>query len=302
MRALVVIGFVLSTVGWNIAFGSAPKSVSGAVFRRSGGIPSLRTLESNTIVLGTDGRLVSLMDETDSVLDPRWQDIRRFALTRNPGNGDYTYTKVDDTTGLLEMNFDGGGSRNFDLFFTSESAGFTDAEHNYGFSLTYLADFQNAPATSISTRGTVTPGHPMIVGFVVPGSVYEDPARQREVLIRAVGPSLSDFGVNDVWADPDFEVVRLGGVQTGRNPSIHGDWTTLQYHPYAGDTLVVEPNPVGVEAFRKIFDFVGAFQLADGSKDAVDFKRFGPGAYTVVASVGPNDPGGEALVEVYLLP
>jgi len=39
-----------------------------------------------------------------------------------------------------------------------------------------------------------------------------------------------------------------------------------------------------------------------GSKDAADVVRLAPGIYTVVASAGAGDAGGEALIEVYTLP
>ena len=47
---------------------------------------------------------------------------------------------------------------------------------------------------------------------------------------------------------------------------------------------------------------IGAFPLLVGSKDAVEVGLFAPGAYTVVASAQTGDPGGETLIEVYLLP
>jgi hypothetical protein len=56
-----------------------------------------------------------------------------------------------------------------------------------------------APPTTIinvATRGTVVPTDPVIGGFVIQG------AAQRNVLIRAVGPTLASFGVPTALADP----------------------------------------------------------------------------------------------------
>ena len=153
----------------------------------------------------------------------------------------------------------------------------------------------------------------MIVGFVVPGTpvpeysdhVTSPHANQRDVLIRAVGPSLVAFGVANVCADPDFALHRSDG------PTYLGPFSPFQFHypdwssierPGAAGPRTRTPNPAGMAAFKKIFAQVGAFPLLDDSKDAADVVRLAPGAYTVVASAGPGDPGGEVLVEVYFLP
>jgi hypothetical protein len=293
---------VLLTAASSPAYGGAPESVSGMVYRDSGGIPSLRTISARTIVFEPGGRFITLMDESENLNDPRTDDSGRIVIKSAQSDGDYEYTKIDDSTAAIDLQFDGGGSETLNLHFTTDYEGQTGAPGSgVSFAFTKVEDFENAPGTSISTRGHVAPGHPMIVGFVVPRPPDPDSMVRREVLVRVVGPSLAGLGVSDVWADPDFEIVRLGNAPNGRIPSIYGDWTTLQYRPYGGD-FVADPNPEGAEGMRKIFDFVSAFELTDGSKDAVDFIRLGPGAYTVVTSMAPNDPGGEALVEVYFLP
>jgi hypothetical protein len=135
-------------------------------------------------------------------------------------------------------------------------------------------------------RGQVSPGHPLIVGLVIPGT------QEREVLIRAVGPSLAPFGVSGVWADPDFQFFQ-GGVHVKPKEAHYGDWSV---QPSSGGL------PSAVAGFQKIFAYLGAFPLLAGSKDAADVVRLAPGIYTIVASTGAGDAGGEALLEVYPLP
>jgi hypothetical protein len=53
---------------------------------------------------------------------------------------------------------------------------------------------------------------------------------------------------------------------------------------------------------RKIFSYLGAFQLVSGSKDAVEVVRLAPGPYTLISAIASNDSGGEALIEIYILP
>lgn len=282
-----------------VALGAnAPESLAGKMFRLDGGIPSLRTFSTSTYELGAGGHFKTVMSASTSTVDLRYNTTFRIFITSAGADGDYSYTRIDDSTGMLTMQSSGGGTNEWQLTFESPSAG--TAGTGFGFRLSDVSDFQAAPALSISTRGHVSPGHPMIVGFVVPGRAptLADPlgTNKRELLIRAVGPSLEPLGVTNVWADPDFEVVKLGESPAGVRPSYYGDWTTIQW----GSSI--DANPGGVEAFRKIFDYVGAFDLLDDSRDAVDFIRLNPGGYTVVASVGPNDPGGEALIEVYFLP
>ena len=80
---------------------------------------------------------------------------------------------------------------------------------------------------------------------------------------------------------------------------IYRDWSRLEFG--SENEVVSEPDPGAAAAFRKIFDYVGAFPLLEDSKDAATVVRLGPGSYTVIAATDSDDPGGEALLEVYFL-
>lgn len=107
----------------------------------------------------------------------------------------------------------------------------------------------------------------VIAGFFVMGS------EPKQVLIRAVGPGLSGFGVSGALSNPSLQI-------------------------YSGSTLVAENNDwsnnseVAAAAER-----VGAFRLNNGSQDAAILVTLAPGAYTAV--VQANGGNGIALVEVY---
>jgi hypothetical protein len=107
------------------------------------------------------------------------------------------------------------------------------------------------------------------VGFVIGGTAA------RTVLIRAIGPALSAFGVADTISDPQLELYR-GGIRIDQNDNWGGD-----------------------APLSSAFAQVGAFALVDkASHDAVLMKTIPPGAYTVVVS-GVNGSKGTALIEVY---
>jgi len=129
---------------------------------------------------------------------------------------------------------------------------------------------------NLSTRGMVSPGTSptLIGGFVIEG-------QSRRVLIRAIGPSLAQYGVTDALANPFVTIQR-------RNTPIYynGNW---------GANL--DANEIAEAATR-----VGAFPLERASQDAALLVELSPGAYT--ASVISENPsvGGTALLEIYVIP
>jgi hypothetical protein len=213
-------------------------------------------------------------------------------LLSNPGvdyvnrpqpDGAYVYTKTGATTATIELNYDGGTRENLLLTFTNDTEGFLP-NFEGSFTLVDAMDLNNAPVVNVSLRGRVAPGRGLIAGFFIPGT------RTREVVVRAVGPSLVPLGVTDAWNDPDFQIYR-GPTPVTTNQAHRGDWSA--------------PAPAGTGAeagYQKIFVEAGAFPLQSGSKDAADVVRLGPGAYTIQCRAPDGDPGGEVLIEVYVLP
>lgn len=138
------------------------------------------------------------------------------------------------------------------------------------------ARFSDGRVANISTRARLAgAGDRVIAGFVIEG-------RHRWVLIRGVGPSLATVGVTGALADP------IIGVHRGQTIVHYNDDWSARY----------DAAEIRAAAAR-----VGAFPLADASKDAALLVELPPGAYTVsVESAGPAINGGEVLVEVYSVP
>lgn len=124
---------------------------------------------------------------------------------------------------------------------------------------------------NVSTRGFVGAGAEALApGFVIDGTA------PKRLLIRAVGPGLTEFGVSGALADP-----QLGVIPAGQS-----------------FTVASNDNWDGSAATAATIAQAGAFPLAPGSKDAALVVRLPPGGYTVTVS-GSSNTTGIALVEIY---
>ena len=112
----------------------------------------------------------------------------------------------------------------------------------------------------------------LTLGFVIGG------ATPTAVLVRAIGPSLTDFGVAGALANPRLEVVD----GSGRTVAANDDWG-------GGGPLV--------DAFGR----VGAFALGATTRDAAVVVTLPPGSYTAQVA-GEGSAGGTVLVELYEVP
>ena len=126
---------------------------------------------------------------------------------------------------------------------------------------------------NVSARATVgTGGDILIAGFSLVGH------KPRTVLVRAIGPTLGDFGVSQALANPKLELYDSQAVKLQEND----DWG-------------------GTNALVAAFASVSAFSLGPTSRDAALLMTLQPGAYTAQVS-GAGGATGVALVEVYELP
>jgi len=134
-----------------------------------------------------------------------------------------------------------------------------------------LGSTVNSRIMNISTRGQVGVNDPLIAGFVITGD------QRKRLLIRAVGPTLTSFGMTGALSDPRIEVL-FGSTVIATN----NDWTETSVL-----SQVTTTSPV-----------VGAFPLNADSKDAALVLQLNPGAYTVQVR-GAAGTSGTALVEIY---
>ena len=131
----------------------------------------------------------------------------------------------------------------------------------------------DASLTNVSARMEIsdsTSAH--IAGFVISGN------SPKTVLIRGVGPTLSEFGVSGVLPDPEITVF-------SENTQIAGNSNWATGTSTAGQIASVSAQ-------------LGAFALQPGSNDDAIIITLPPGSYTVqITSV--SGATGVALIEIY---
>ncbi len=142
--------------------------------------------------------------------------------------------------------------------------------HSTGIALVEAYDLDSAgnSLAEISTRGTVQSGdNTLIGGFVVANSATN-------VLIRAIGPELTQFHVPNALQDPTLELYDASGTLLAAND----DWKADN---------------------RQAISDTGAAPTDD--RESAIVHNLAPGNYTAVVR-GKNGTSGIALVEVYRLP
>jgi hypothetical protein len=139
----------------------------------------------------------------------------------------------------------------------------------------YDADAGNPPTrlTNASARAVSSPGSGILTaGFEIGGTGTDT------LLIRGIGPGLTQYGVGGVLATPVVTVFNSSGASIGTNTG----WG-------------------GGSALASVFAQVGAFALPATSADSALMITLPAGAYTVQVG-STNGSTGIALVEVYEVP
>lgn len=188
------------------------------------------------------------------------------------GTQQYGILEVTDTGGAtVQCRFRGMRLDEGAKFIVPFSASAASVETRSG----APADTTERVLVNISARGRlVSAGDSLVAGFVVAGK------SPRTLLMRAVGPSLTAFGVSDAIALPMISLYR-GPALVASNEN----WSLLD-----------SPR------LTAAFDRVGAFRLAGaGSRDAALLLTLEPGAYTVQATNLARSAG-SVLLEVYEVP
>lgn len=128
---------------------------------------------------------------------------------------------------------------------------------------------------NVSTRAFVSAGERQLIGgFILSGT------QPKKMLIRAIGPTLSQYSVGDALSDPILHLVRQ-----------------------ANGALVDENDNWGsnAAAVTAAIAQAKAFPLPNGSRDAVVVATLQPGVGYSANVEGANGATGTALVEAYIL-
>jgi len=195
--------------------------------------------QNGTLLSESDDWIIGSNAETIASyrLDPT--NSLESALLRSLTAGNYTvivrgFGATDTGTGLVEL---------YDLHTTNGRAG------------------------NISSRGQVRSGNDaMIAGFIIGGS------QPKEVVVRAIGPSLAQSGVAGALADPTLTLVAASGTTIASNDNWQSD-----------------PNATRVSAVN--------LAPSQPVESAIN-RTLSPGSYTAIVR-GVNNATGVGLVEVY---
>lgn len=194
----------------------------------------------------------------------------------------FSYSKSSPTQATLTEGASGAlpGVR-VALAFTSAAGGNFTATYDGGstqtgtFTLTAFNSGMAAPLVNVSTLTNLPANSSAITGFVIGGT------SSHKVLIRAVGPTLSSYGVTNVLPNPTI-TLWAGSTAMGTND----DWNS-------GSS--VDATLSGT------FTQVGAFPLPSGSKDSAMIVTLPPGIYSAEIKSAAAGDSGRVLMEVYLV-
>ena len=211
--------------------------------------PVLSVLSGSTIVASNDDW------NNDAAVAAASSAVGAFPLVPNSRDAALVGVGLGPGGYTVQLSGKAGASGNalIELYDTAAPATITAAN----------ARFTNVSARTFGGIGADT----LIVGFSVAG------VGTRRLVIRAIGPGLTAFGVVGAMPDPKLELY-AGAAKAGENDN----WDV--------STLAAQQS-------------VGAFALASGSRDAVLVTTLAPGSYTVQVTGGTT---GVALVEVYEAP
>ena len=128
---------------------------------------------------------------------------------------------------------------------------------------------------NISTRSFVQTGdNVMIGGFVVQGP------GAKSVIIRAIGPELTQYGITNALANPTLELHNGTGALIGSNDN----WQT---------TIIG-----GIITSNQVSDIQNSGHAPIAASESAIIANLAPGSYTAIVR-GVSNTVGVALVEVY---
>jgi hypothetical protein len=152
-----------------------------------------------------------------------------------------------------------------------------DLGEGLGWGFGTIMSFMPGPTQlgNISTRLSVGTGdNVMIGGFIINGT------QPKKVIVRAIGPSLTQFGLSDVLADPTLELHDASGALIATNDN----WQTTQIG--------------GIITADQVSDIQNSGLAPTQAAESAIIAALQPGSYTAIVR-GTNNTTGIALVETY---
>lgn len=254
-RLLVGIGENV-LIGGFIVTGNAPKVVIIRALGPSTGVPGalqdpvleLHNISTGGVVKNDNWRTDQEQIIKDTTIPPKDDREAAIVISLDPGN----------YTAIVSGNSGGTG------------IGLVEV---YDLGTASLDSGSKAQLAQISTRGKVQQGdNVMIGGFIVSGIATK-------VVLRAIGPSLTNFGIANALLDPTLELHDGNGTTIRSND----DWKIRE----DGSSQQTEVQSTGVPP--------------NDDRESAIVQTLTPSAYTVIVR-GKGTATGIALVEVYSLP
>jgi uncharacterized delta-60 repeat protein len=237
----------------------------------------LRGIGPGLAAFGVPGFLpdpkLSLFDQSSALLssDDNWGDNANGPAVAAAALNVGAFALTTGSQDAAETTVLGPGGYSFEVYGAGGSTGIALAE---AYTVSPSPPHYGAPrAINFSCRSQAGSGaNTLIAGFVIEGG------NSKRVLIRAVGPTLTSFGVNGVMPDPELTL-------------------------YSGSLPIAKAGPGwrGDPLLPATFEFTGAFALPAGSLDAAMTLTLSPGPYTAEVT-SESGTSGVALIEVYEVP
>ncbi len=227
------------------------------------------------IVAATPTVLVDLNDSTQ---------LAKFGLNNGPTDDNNTLSEKWEALALVPT-LDPGAPNDWFLFVGNDNDfittnGFQDgtaysgAVENDNMVLVYRLSIPSRLAVASSRAQTSSGSGAHIMGLAVSG------AKPKALLIRAMGPTLANYGVTGTLPDP-----------------------TLVVYNSAGQAILANDNwnqAANAAEIRTATTGAGAPPLTEGSNDSAVLTTLDPGSYTI--HVSASGTSGISLIEVYEVP
>jgi len=239
-------------------------------------------MDANNVLLRSVGPELANFGITAPLPDPQLQLFANGTASPLASNDNWNQssfadeiTTIAQSTGAFPLSEESRDAAELVLLdsgiYSLQTSG-TNPQGKIALAEVYGENFLNISTRAIAGQGENT----LIAGFVLKAN------EPTTVLIRGIGPTLSDFGVSDTLNDPVITLFKVdengNSTQIGEND----DWIENERASLAQ----VSGN------------ITGAFPLSQNSKDAALIVQLPSGSYSVHLS-GKENETGVGLVEVY---